>query len=256
VHPWRASYSRSVSGSDPVSPGVDPEWLSRLAGGLAHELKNPLSTLGMHLALLREQWQADDTPLAHRSVRSLNTIEKEVSRLNDILEDFLRFARTGELEREPTSLNAMIEQVVAFLRPEAEARGIEIETFLDANLPLLQLDPARIKQVILNLLINARQAMTARGHGRITVITRPDSAGGFGEILEIVDDGPGMDASTLERAFDVYYSTKKGGSGLGLALVRRVIEAHDGQVEIQSAPGHGTRVMLRLPRAGNTAAQA
>ena len=245
-----------MSGSDPVSPGVDPEWLSRLAGGLAHELKNPLSTLGMHLALLREQWQAAETPLAHRSVRSLNTIEKEVSRLNDILEDFLRFARTGELEREPTSLNSLIEQVVAFLRPEAEARGIEIETFLDANLPLLQLDPARIKQVILNLLINARQAMSPRGHGRITVISRPDSAGGFGQILEIVDDGPGMDADTLARAYEVYYSTKKGGSGLGLALVRRVIEAHDGQVEIQSAPGHGTRVMLRLPRAGDGAAQA
>lgn len=242
-------YSRRVvSGPDPVNSGVDPEWLSRLAGGLAHELKNPLSTLGMHLALLREQWEQDDSALAHRSVRSLNTIEKEVSRLNDILEDFLRFARTGELELERTSLNDLIEQVVAFLRPEAEARGIEIETFLDANLPLLELDPARIKQVILNLLINARQAMSERGWGRITVITRPDSAGGYGEILEIVDDGPGMDPETLARAYEVYFSTKKGGSGLGLALVRRVVEAHRGQVEIQSSPGHGTRVMLRLPR--------
>lgn len=237
-----------VSGPDPANSGVDPEWLSRLAGGLAHELKNPLSTLGMHLALLREQWEEEKSPLAHRSVRSLNTIEKEVSRLNDILEDFLRFARTGELELEWTSLNDLIEQVVAFLRPESEARGIEIETFLDANLPLLKLDPARVKQVILNLLINARQAMTERGWGRITVITRPDSAGVFGEILEIVDDGPGMNPETLERAFEVYYSTKKGGSGLGLALVRRVVEAHSGQVEIQSSLGFGTRVMLRLPR--------
>lgn len=235
---------------------MDPEWLSRLAGGLAHELKNPLSTLSMHLALLREQWEDEKSALAHRSVRSLNTIEKEVSRLNDILEDFLRFARTGELEREETSLNDLIEQVVAFLRPEAEARGIEIETFLDANLPLLWLDPARIKQVVLNLLINARQAMTERGSGRITVITRPDSAEGYGEILEIVDDGPGMTPETLERAFDAYYSTKKGGSGLGLALVRRVVEAHGGQVEIQSTPGHGTRVMLRLPRAPQSAGDA
>ncbi|MCH2102165.1 MAG: ATP-binding protein [Planctomycetes bacterium] len=236
-----------MSGPDPANSGVDPEWLSRLAGGLAHELKNPLSTLGMHLALLREQWEQEDSSLAHRSARSLNTIEKEVSRLNDILEDFLRFARTGELELKWTSLNDLVEQVVAFLRPEAEARGIEIESFLDANLPLLKLDPARIKQVVLNLLINARQAMTERSRGRITVITRPDSAGEYGEILEIVDDGPGMDPETLERAFEVYYSTKKAGSGLGLALVRRVIEAHDGQVEIQSSLGFGTRVMLRLP---------
>lgn len=202
----------------------------------------------MHLALLREQWQVEDSPLARKSVRTLNTLETEVSRLNDILEDFLRFVRTGELELQSCSLNALVEEVIAFLRPQADARGIEIETFLDANLGELALDPARIKQAVLNLLINARQAMESRGRGRITVMTRPDSVAGYGVILEIVDDGPGMDGPTLDRAFEVYASTKKGGSGLGLPLARRVVEAHGGQLEIDSTPGHGTRVMMRLPR--------
>lgn len=236
-----------MSEREEAASGVDPELLSRLAGGLAHELKNPLSTLGLHLSLLREQWEGADSPLAHRSVRTLTTIEKEVARLNEILEDFLRFARTGELERKPTSINALVEQVVAFLRPECEARGIQIETFLGPNLPLLDLDAARIKQVVLNLLINARQAMDGQGGGRITVMTRPDSADAHGVILEVVDDGPGMDEATLARAFEVYYSTKRGGSGLGLALVRRVVEAHGGAIHLQSTPGHGTRVMVRLP---------
>jgi two-component system, NtrC family, sensor histidine kinase HydH len=231
-----------------TAPALEPEALSQLAGGLAHELKNPLSTLGLHLSMLREQWQAEDSPKARRTVRTLNTLEQEVSRLNDILEDFLRFARTDEIELKPVSLNRIVEEVVIFLRPEALAQGVEIETFLDFGLPDLMLDRGRMKQVVLNLLINARQAMKSRRRGRITVITRPDSAAGHGVILEVVDDGPGMDAQTLEHCFEAYFSSKKGGSGLGLAVVRRVVESHGGQIELQSTLGHGTRVLVRLPR--------
>jgi signal transduction histidine kinase len=228
---------------------LDPEALSRLAGGLAHELKNPLSTLALHLALLREEWTGEEGPKPHRTVRTLDTLEQEVGRLNDILEDFLRFARTDEIEPVAASLNQLVESVVSFFRPEALAQGVQIETFLDLEEPELMLDCGRFKQVILNLLINARQAMTGREHGLITVITRPDSAAGHGWMLEVLDDGPGMSTETLDHCFDTYFSSKKGGSGLGLALVKRVVEAHDGQIEIQSSPGHGTRVMIRLPRA-------
>lgn len=227
---------------------LEPEALSRLAGGLAHELKNPLSTLSLHLALLREEWNDEAGAKARRSVRTLDTLQTEVGRLNEILEDFLRFARTDEIDLKAASLNDLVEEVVRFIQPEAQSQGVQIETFLDLEQPDLLLDPGRMKQVILNLMINARQAMAKRGSGRITVITRPDSAAGHGVILEIVDDGPGMTAETLAQCFDIYYSSKKGGSGLGLALVRRVVESHAGQVEIQSSPGHGTRVMIRLPR--------
>ncbi len=229
-------------------PALEPEALSRLAGGLAHELKNPLSTLSLHLALLREEWADESGPKAGRTVRTLDTLQVEVGRLNEILEDFLRFARTDEIELKQESLNELVEEVVRFVLPEAQAQGVQLETFLDLEQPMLQLDRGRMKQVILNLLINARQAMEGRESGRITIITRPDSSADLGVMLEIVDDGPGMTAETLQQCFDIYYSSKRGGSGLGLALVRRVVEAHGGQVEIQSSPGHGTRVMIRLPR--------
>lgn len=237
-------------GTPPNQPSaLEPEALSRLAGGLAHELKNPLSTLSLHLALLHEEWAEDDGPKARRTVRTLNTLQTEVSRLNEILEDFLRFARTDEIDLQEESLNELVEEVVRFIQPEAQAQGVEIETFLNLEQPMLQLDRGRMKQVVLNLLINARQAMEGRDSGRISIITRPDSAAGHGVILEIVDDGPGMTAETLAQCFDIYYSSKRGGSGLGLALVRRVVQSHGGEVEIQSSPGHGTRVMIRLPRA-------
>lgn len=236
-------------GTPPNQPSaLEPEALSRLAGGLAHELKNPLSTLALHLALLHEEWVEEEGPKAGRTLRTLNTLQTEVSRLNEILEDFLRFARTDEIDLQPESLNDLVEEVVRFIQPEAQAQGVEIETFLDLEQPTLQLDRGRMKQVVLNLLINARQAMEGRQSGRITIMTRPDSSDSNAVMLEIVDDGPGMTAETLNQCFDIYYSSKRGGSGLGLALVKRVVESHGGEVEIQSSPGHGTRVLIHLPR--------
>ncbi|HEX9794211.1 MAG TPA: ATP-binding protein, partial [Planctomycetota bacterium] len=117
--------------------------------------------------------------------------------------------------------------------------------FLDLDMPLLQLDAGRVRQALLNLVINARQALGENG-GQITLITRRER----GEaILEVVDDGPGMSSETLSRCQEVYYSTKRGGSGLGLAMVRRIVEAHGGRVEIESELGHGTRMRLRFPQA-------
>ncbi len=230
----------------PQPEALDPRTLSRLAGGLAHELKNPLSTIGLHLELLREQWLDDEEPRARRSVRMIDTLKQEVGRLDEILQDFLLFARTDQLERAPTDLNQLVERVVDFVRPEAAARGIRLETFLDHELPVLELDPSRIRQVLLNLLINARQAI-GEGGGRIALMSRAE---GEWAVLEVVDDGPGMDAETLQGCFQVYFSRKKGGSGLGLPTVRRIIEAHGGAVELESSPGHGTRARIQLPLAG------
>lgn len=232
--------------ASPVPP-LDPEALARLAGGLAHELKNPLSTLSLQLGLLREEWLEDDDPRARRSVRTLESLQEEVGHLNEILEDFLRFARTDRLELEPCSLNALVERVVQFVAPEAQARGVRLETYLDVDLPLLPLDPGRIRQALLNLLVNSRQALDLDGRGgEITVITRRE---GPEAVLEVVDDGPGMAPEVLERSREIYFSTKRQGSGLGLATVQRIVAAHGGRLEIASTPGHGTRVLLRLPLA-------
>jgi len=162
-------------------------------------------------------------PQAQRSLKTIGVLEKEVGRLDEILEDFLRFARTDSLETEATDLNALVEEVLHFVGPEAHKEGVRLEGFLDFDLPRFPLDPGRMKQVLLNLIINARQAVDDGGH--ITVITRKD---GDEALLEVVDDGPGMTEEVQARCLEVYYSTKRGGSGLGLPLVKRVVEAHGG----------------------------
>ncbi|MFK5955835.1 MAG: ATP-binding protein [Planctomycetota bacterium] len=223
---------------------LDPQTLARLAGGLAHELKNPLSTISLHLALLEEDWEPEDGIKARRTVKTVRILKSEVLRLNGILEDFLRFARTDSLNASLASLNAQIEQVVQFSTPEAQRLGIQIKSYLDLSLPLVMLDVGRMRQALLNLVINARQAMEERGYGTITFITRRE---GERAIVEIVDDGPGMEAETLKQCLQVYYSTKKGGSGLGMATVRRIVGAHGGTLSIESSPGNGTRVSMALP---------
>ena len=225
------------------APTLDPESLSRLAGGLVHELKNPLSTIGLHLALLEEEWRKEDAPRARRSLQTLGRLRAEIQRLTDVLEDFLRFARTDVLEFAPVDLNALVEQVALFVRPELEAQRIGLRTFPDLELPPVRADAARLRQALLNLIINARQALEGRG-GHLTLITRREPGWA---LVEVVDDGPGMSPEVLARCFDVWYSTKKGGSGLGLPTVKRLMEAHRGALELESAPGRGTRARLRLP---------
>ncbi len=232
------------SSEKPSASGVDPQTLARLAGGLAHELKNPLSTIGLHLALMDEDWQEEDGAKARRTVKTVGILKHEVERLNGILEDFLRFARTDALETRRGSLNQVVEQVERFAAPEAERLGIQLRSYLDLELPEILLDSGRLRQALLNLVINARQALEDRGAGTISLITRRD---GDWAVVEVVDDGPGMTEETLERCFEVYYSTKGSGSGLGMATVRRIIEAHGGTLDVQSAPGNGTQVTLRLP---------
>jgi len=226
------------------APDVDPQTLARLAGGLAHELKNPLSTIGLHLSLMAEDWQGEEGVKARRTAKTVGILQHEVERLNGILEDFLRYARTDSLETRSGSLNQVVEQVERFASPEAQRFGIQLRSYLDMDLPELSIDSGRLRQALLNLVINARQAMEERRSGSISLITRRDGAWA---IVEVVDDGPGMDEKTLARCFQVYFSTKAGGSGLGLATVRRIVEAHHGTMEVHSTLGKGTQVALRLP---------
>jgi len=220
---------------------LDQQTLSRLAGGLAHELKNPLSTITLHLELLREDLQKLEGS-AHRHMRSIDLLKQEVCRLDEILADFLLFARTDTLEMERLDLNQLVDRVCSFAIPEAQARGIDIDVFLDASLAKVSGDPGRLRQAILNLLINARQAMDESG-GHISLFTRSENGKA---IVEVVDDGPGMDSDTLNRCFEVYFSRRKGGSGLGLPTVRRIIEAHGGEFILESTLGVGTRARISL----------
>ena len=216
--------------------------IAALARGLAHEIKNPLSTISLNLELLGEEVAAGESPRDRRMLKKIVAVQRECRRLEAILEDFLKFARVGELDVEPHDLNQVIRDFIEFYQPELASNGVEISPHLAPDLPLVRLDGALFRQVLVNLALNAQQAMP-RG-GLIEVQTRLHD----GRVeLEFIDTGCGMDEQTLSRIFDVFFSTKPGGSGLGLATVKRIVEAHAGLITVASAPSVGTRFTVSLP---------
>jgi signal transduction histidine kinase len=215
-----------------------------LAGGLAHEIKNPLSTISLNLELLGEDVAGGDSPRDRRMLKKIVAVQRECRRLEAILEDFLKFARVGELEFVECDLNQVVREFIEFYQPEAAANGVEISPHLSPDLPAVRLDSPLFRQVLVNLALNAQQAMP-RG-GLIEMQTRLHD----GRVeLEIIDNGCGMDENTLSRIFTAFFSTKSGGSGLGLATVKRIVEAHGGRVTVESAPARGTRFTVSLPPA-------
>lgn len=218
-----------------------------LVGGLAHEIRNPLSTIRLNMELLAEDFESTDpaSPTKQRDRRAKAKIElvrQECDRLQKLLGDFLDFARQESLTLEPGSLNDELSQLLDFFAPQAKDAGVEVVRYLDPELPKVRLDRETFRSAILNLLINAIQAME-RG-GQLMVRTR---SSGLGVTIELIDTGPGMDEETLGKAFRAFYTTKQGGSGLGLPTARKIVEAHGGTIDIESAPGRGTKVAIWLP---------
>jgi signal transduction histidine kinase len=232
-------------GAEPAPPhGAKFAELARLAAGLAHEIKNPLSTMSINLALLEEDL-AKAGPGGAREKRHhkrILTLQREVEHLRTIVEDFLRYARGGEVNRAPHDLVALVRQVFDFVELEDTQLGIRHHAELAAGLPLVMLDASIFKQALLNLFVNARQAMPMGGEMIVRVVRH----GNFAEIT-VTDTGVGMTPETLQRCFDVYYSNKKGGTGLGLSTVRRIVEEHDGTITVVSEPGRGTSFSIVLP---------
>jgi signal transduction histidine kinase len=218
-----------------------------LVGGLAHEIRNPLSTIRLNMELLAEDFETTDpeSPTKQRDRRAkakIDLVRQECDRLQKLLGDFLDFARQESLAPEPGSLNVEVEQLLDFFAPQARDGGVEIVRYLDPELPTVRLDRETFRSAVLNLLLNAVQAL--EGGGQLVVRTRPS---GLGVVLELIDTGPGMDAETLAKVFRAFYTTKQGGSGLGLPTARKIIEAHGGTIDIESAPGRGTKVTIWLP---------
>jgi len=216
--------------------------IARLVGGLAHEIKNPLSTIRMNMDLLAEDFRESDAPRDRRALGKVVTVQRECTRLQRLLDDFLRFARGRHLELEPTDLNDQVRDVLEFFRPKAADGKIEIAEYLAADLPTVLVDRESLHGALLNLMLNAEQAMPDGGQLVVRTYPRPDGVG-----LDLIDTGCGMDAATKERVFEAFYSTKRGGSGLGLPIAKKVIEAHGGAMAVESEPGHGTRFSIALP---------
>lgn len=221
------------------------EFLGQLAGGLAHEIKNPLSTMAINLALLEEEWSrsaGEPTPREQRSLRRVKTLQREVQRLENIVNQFLHYARGGEINRKPTDLAALVRELLEFVEPEDTVQGIRHHVDVAAGLPLAMLDETAIKQAVINLFVNARQAMP--GGGELLVRLRRE--GNWAE-LSVTDTGIGMTPEQLQHCFDEYYSSKKGGMGLGLSMSRRIVELHGGTISVISEQGRGTSFSIFLP---------
>lgn len=245
---------RSVADAD--NPADQLIEVAAIAGGLAHEVRNALSTLRVGLQLLDEDWrdldaaedasQSDMFDVARRGRKRIETLLKESGRLETILNDFLEFVRKRELRLSDVDLNELASDVAEFFQPQAQRHGIELSLQRSEGSLPCRVDSSLVKQAVLNVLINAQQAMTSGGVILMTLTLEDDKTAR----LDVTDNGPGIEADTLSRIFEAYYSTKRGGSGLGLAMTRRIVRAHGGTVRAHSTPGEGTRFSFRIPLAG------
>lgn len=212
------------------------------AGGLAHEIRNPLSTINVNLQLLAEDLAryADDDH--QRLARRLASVRSEAARLRAILDDFLNFARRHELHLVRTDLREIVSEMADFFASQADAARVVLRAMAGpAEIPV-RVDVNLIKQAILNLMINAVQAMPNGGELIVQSALRGGQA-----ILEVIDTGVGMDEQQRRRAFDPFYSTKGRGMGLGLPTTRRILQEHEGTIRVDSEQGKGTRFTVTLP---------
>ena len=216
--------------------------IARLAGGLAHEIKNPLSTIRLNMELLAEEFAGSDSPRDKRVLRKAEIVQRECQRLQDLLDDFLNFAKIRRPNLESTELNRLVRRVLDLFRPKAAQAGIEIVDYLASDLPTVLVDREALHAALLNLVINAEQAMPDGGQLVVRTYGTAD-----GVALDLIDTGCGMDEKTRSHIFEAFFSTKRGGSGLGLPTARKIIEAHGGQLDVQSEVGRGTRLTVKLP---------
>lgn len=218
------------------------EELAELAGSLAHEIKNPLSIIHMNIDLLSEDLAEIDSPITRRSVDRVDMVRSQCERMEALLRDFLRYARLRDIDLVSGSLNDQIDQVLRAYQAQADASEIGIEKFLDPDLPSIQLHSDALQSALINLVKNALEATGPGGElWARTYMTRG------GVALDLIDSGRGVDNNTVLHMFEPFYSTKEGGSGLGLPTARKIIEAHGGRISVQSEVGRGTKFTLEFP---------
>ncbi len=216
--------------------------IARLAGSLAHEIKNPLSTIRLNMELLAEDIGEPQTPSQRRALKRVEVVRRECGRLQLLLDDFLNYAKVRRLQLEPSDLNQQIEDVLEFFAPEAAEAGIEIVRYFDPDLPRVLLDRESFRRALLNLVLNAKQAMPEGGQLVVRTASQGDTVAVY-----LIDNGVGMDEHTASKMFEAFFSTKPGGSGLGLPTTQKIIAGHGGRITVQSEQGRGTQITIDLP---------
>jgi signal transduction histidine kinase len=274
--------------------------IGAMTGGLAHEIKNPLSTIGLNAQLLAEAVEDSDLPAdgKRRMLNRVGALRRETERLRGILQDFLEFAGQIRVDGRPVDVNAIVGELGDFFHPEAERHGVRLTVQLgagpDGGSVRAVADVRLLKQALLNLMLNAVQAMSAGGtvaaggaggagggsagadsgdagvamgggagatpgpRGELIIRTEMglDDAQQQVARVHVIDTGPGIPPEVLARIFQPYFTTKSGGSGLGLPTARRIIEEHGGRLEVHSEVGRGSNFVVVLPTAGRPEAAA
>ena len=215
--------------------------LTTMAAGVAHEIKNPLASMSIHLQLMRRQLDGDCADPEDLN-ESLVILEEETERLNAIVSDYLMAVRPQNSAPRPSDLNALIVELVQFLRFEAEDARVRVVQILDEELPPVPLDEGSMKRVLLNLVKNALSAMPDGGELRLQTHREGD-----GVIIEVSDTGTGIPEEIQGKIFEPYFTTRDTGSGLGLTVVYKVVREHGGDLHMDSRPGHGTTFRITLP---------
>ncbi|MHB8809347.1 MAG: two-component system sensor histidine kinase NtrB [Desulfobulbaceae bacterium] len=216
--------------------------LGKMVAAVSHEIKNPLGIVKSTAEVLGKRI----SKVAPGNEHLAQIIVDETARLDGIVREFLDFARPRDPRLEPVSLNTLVERVAQFMIPELEARAVTFRKELDGNLPVVPLDKEQIYQVLLNMFINAIQAMPEGG--TLAVTTRQGFAG---EVeLEVRDTGVGMSPEKMEQIFTPFYTDKNRGTGLGLAIARNIVDKHQGRIVVVSKEGQGSRFTLIFPRLG------
>lgn len=216
--------------------------LSGLIGGLAHELKNPLSTITVNLKLLAEDFQNPETDRERHALVRLDVVEQETRRLSNLLDDVLKFVRQPQLQRRKCNVNELMQSMVDFYSAQAQSGKLTLRHQLHPEALICDVDVDLIKQALLNIFINAQQAMPDGGELMIRTSRDGESA-----LIDITDTGPGISENDRQKMFEVSFSTKQGGSGLGLPTAKRIIQAHQGSIDVQTTPGRGTNFRISLP---------
>jgi len=216
--------------------------LAELAGGFIHEIKNHLSTLGLNLQLLAEDFEEPQSQRERRAQDRVQRLQNECQQLIDVSNDFLRFARVQDLQRVPTNVAAVVEEMVDFFGPTARQANIDIKCYLPSDLPLVPLDREMFKQALLNLMLNSEQAMPEGGELTILVQAKKSELR-----IYFQDSGPGVPRTIRSKIFEPFFTTRAQGTGLGLAFVERIVLEHGGTISVGSSPSGGAQFQIHLP---------
>jgi signal transduction histidine kinase len=212
--------------------------IGRLTSGVGHEVKNPINAIVVHLELLRNKLDSSDA----KALRHLEIIESEIQRLDRVVQTLVDFSRPVELRLQESDLRSIVSSVLMLASADLETRDVRVISLLPERPVMVKVDSDLVRQALLNVVLNGAQSMSQGGQIEVRLVEDGRTA-----ILSVRDQGEGIPRELLEKIFDLYFTTKKDGSGIGLAMTYRIIQLHNGRVDVDSVPGVGTTFTLRIP---------